>query len=150
MVPTAGPTGIAPTALSIVITRPKSGSVNFRLNLCFIAALHVLHLAEFGERIIGCNRPKNEALTRRCFLQVVETHVDLGRSVFTRRDENIRARTRESTGEIYFDFGVIAFFVSRDIEQWRRVSGLGFASSGRRSSFYRLSCRPLRLALSLS
>src|SRR6185369_8756903 len=26
MVPTAGPTGIAPTALSIVITRPKSAS----------------------------------------------------------------------------------------------------------------------------
>src|ERR1700752_446151 len=87
----------------------------FRLDFRLIAALHVYDLAELGEFVVRRDRPKGEPLARRRFLQVVETHVDLSRSVFPRRNENIRAGAGQRTSEFYFDFSVIAFFVRRDI-----------------------------------
>src|SRR5262249_24920274 len=105
--------------------QPEIRQCNFRLDLRFIAVLRVYNLAEFGECVVGSYGPKNEALTRWCILQVMETHSDLGWSAFMRLDENIRARTLESATEVYFHLGFIALLVSRDIEQWGRVSSFG-------------------------
>src|SRR6185295_10963388 len=99
---------------------------NFRSDLSFVPAACIYNLTEPDVLVVRRNRPQDEALARGRFLQLVETHLDLSRSVFPRRDENVRARACQRTREVDFDFGVIARFVSRDIEQWRRVSRLGF------------------------
>ena len=47
--------------------------------------------------------------TRRGFLEFVEPQLNLGRSIFTRRDENICPRTSQCTSEVNLDFSIVAF-----------------------------------------
>ena len=108
MCATLGPTGEVPSASSIVISRPKSVSVVSDL-IWLRCGFRCYHLTEFYVFTIRSNCPRDELLTRGRFLQVVELQLEFGRSIFLRRDEDIRPRTSQCTSEVDLDFGIVAF-----------------------------------------
>src|ERR1041385_3361395 len=96
----------------------------------------VQDLADLLIASIRSDCPPNELLTRRRFLQVMESHPHFSRCTVMRRYEHIRARATQRAGKVDLNFGVVTFLEGWDAEQWRIVS----SSSSNLGSRRRLHC----------
>src|ERR1051325_4344971 len=105
-----------PSAAPLRTSRPKTARGGCPLNLVFVSSRHIRYLAEFHELVVRRNCPKDEPLSGRRFLQVVETHLDFGCTTLVRRDEHVCTSTRQRSRKVNLDLGIVASLVGRDVE----------------------------------
>ena len=109
--------------------KPKVLQRGFRLDLGLVSTRCIHNLTKLHVVTIRSNGPCDKSLARRRVFQFMEPHLHFSRSVFPRRDEDIRTRTGQRSREINLDFRVVTFFEVGDAQQRRRVCGRNYARS---------------------